>query len=311
MARNDSLCVLIVPKRVAPKSSWSGKGQRGILRCSKSPDSMLVDQIPPLLRWAGGKRQLLSRLIEFFPKDISNGNYREPFLGAGCLFFALQPKQAVLSDANAYLISCYQHVRDDWAAVNKCLRRHARLTSEDHYYRTRTLYNRSSHSASQAARFIYLNKTCFNGIFRVNTKGEFNVPYGWKEPPALPTADILKRASNALKHATLVSHGFDKALEDAKQGDFVYLDPPYPPLNGTAYFTHYTMDRFSQSDQERLSAVVKGLDQVGCRVLMTSADLPLIRGLYRGFEIKSLSVTRFITCKAERHTVRELVITNY
>ena len=273
--------------------------------------SMLVERIPPLLRWAGGKRQLLSRLMEFVPQDFHSGSYREPFLGAGCLFFALQPKKAVLSDANAYLISCYEHVRDDWSAVNRCLRLHAQRTSEDHYYKTRTLYNKSQHSASQAARFIYLNKACFNGIFRVNTKGEFNVPYGWKEPPALPTAEVLERASKALTHAVLVSHGFDEALEGAKRNDFVYLDPPYPPLNGTAYFTHYTMDRFTQSDQERLSSVVRYLDQVGCRVLMTSADIPLIRRLYKGFHIRSLPVTRFITCKAVRHVVREVVITNY
>jgi DNA adenine methylase len=272
---------------------------------------MLVERIPPLLRWAGGKRQLLSRLIEFVPQDLPNGTYREPFLGAGCLFFALQPRKAVLSDANSYLISCYEHVRDDWTAVSRCLKLHAGRTSEDHYYKTRTLYNKSQHSASQAARFIYLNKTCFNGIFRVNTKGEFNVPYGWKEPPALPTTEILERASNALKHAVLVSQGFDEALEGAKRNDFVYLDPPYPPLNGTAYFTHYTMSRFTQSDQDKLSSVVRHLDQVGCRVLMTSADIPLIRRLYKGFHIRSLSVTRFITCKAVRHTVSEVVITNY
>lgn len=272
---------------------------------------MFVERITPLLRWAGGKRQLLSRLIEFVPQELHGGTYREPFLGAGCLFFALQPQNAVLSDANAHLISCYEHVRDDWTAVNRCLRLHARRTSEDHYYKARTLYNKSQHSASQAARFIYLNKTCFNGIFRVNTKGEFNVPYGWKEPPALPTAELLERASNALKHAVLVGHGFDEALQAAKRNDFVYLDPPYPPLNGTAYFTHYTMDRFTQSDQERLSYVVRCLDGVGCRVLMTSADIPLIRRLYKGFHIRSLPVTRFITCKAVRHTVREVVITNY
>jgi DNA adenine methylase len=273
---------------------------------------MLIERIPPLLRWAGGKRQLLSRLMEFIPPDFRKGTYREPFLGGACLFFALQPQRAVLSDANAYLISCYQHVRDNWFVVNQSLKRHARLTSKSHYYKTRTLYNNStSHSALQAARFIYLNKTCFNGIFRVNTKGEFNVPYGWKEPPALPDAEVLERASKALKHAHLVSGEYDEVLKQAKAGDFVYLDPPYPPLNGTAYFTHYTMNRFTQSDQEKLSSVVRHLDELGCRVLMTSADIPLIRRLYRGFNIRSLHVTRFVTCKAVRHTVREVVITNY
>lgn len=254
---------------------------------------------------------MLSRLIGFVPDDFTAGTYREPFLGAGSLFFALQPPKAVLSDANACLISCYEHVRDNWAVVNRCLRLHGRQTNEEHYYKTRTLYNRSKHSAAQAARFIYLNKTCFNGIFRVNLKGQFNVPYGWKEPPALPNAELLERASKALKHAVLVSQGFEEALQQAKRNDFVYLDPPYPPLNGTAYFTHYTMDRFTQSDQERLASTVRRLDRVGCRVLMTSADIPLIRRLYKGFQIWSLPVTRFVTCKALRHTVSEVVITNY
>jgi DNA adenine methylase len=272
---------------------------------------MLVERIPPLLRWAGGKRQLLSRLIEFVPEDFTSETYREPFLGAGSLFFALQPAKAVLSDANACLISCYEHVRDNWGAVNQHLRLLGRQTSESHYYKTRTLYNKSRHSAAQAARFIYLNKTCFNGIFRVNVKGEFNVPYGWKEPPALPDAEILERASKALKKVTVVCQKFDEALQDAKQDDFVYLDPPYPPLNGTAYFTHYTMDRFTSLDQERLASGVRLLDKAGCRVLMTSADIPLIRRLYKGFQIKSLDVTRFVTCKAVRHTVSEVVITNY
>ncbi len=272
---------------------------------------MLLEQIPPFLRWAGGKRQLLPRLIELLPRDISGGTYREPFLGAASLFFALQPRKAVLSDANDYLISCYAHVRDNWSAVNRALRFHARRTNQEHYYKTRDQYNQSRYSASQAARFIYLNKTCFNGIFRVNMRGKFNVPYGWKEPPALPTAEILEKASKALRHAVLLTSKFEESLEDATGNDFVYLDPPYPPLNGTAYFTHYTMDRFTQSDQEKLAIMVLHLDQIGCRFLMTSADIPLIRKLYKSFHIRSLPVTRFITCKAVRHTVSELVITNY
>ena len=272
---------------------------------------MCAERVPPLLRWAGGKTQLLARLLEFIPSDYAETTYREPFLGAASLFFALQPRKAVLSDANAHLISCYEHVRDDWAIVNRYLRQHARRTNKRYYYSTRTLYNRSQHSASQAARFIYLNKTCFNGIFRVNTKGEFNVPYGWKEPPALPTLGLLKRASATLKNAVLAHQTFENALSDAKRGDFVYLDPPYPPLNGTAYFTHYTMNRFTELDQERLAFAVKELDQAGCRVLLTSADIPLIRKLYKPFHIISLPVTRFVTCKAVRHTVNELVITNY
>ena len=159
---------------------------------------MLAERIVPLLRWAGGKTQLLSRLIGFVPPDYADRTYHEPFLGAGALFFALQPPKAVLSDANFHLISCYEHVRDNWTALNRYLSEHAKKTNKPYYYRTRTLYNKSDYSAAQAARFIYLNKTCFNGIFRVNSRGEFNVPYGWKEPPALPSPDLLRRAGKAL-----------------------------------------------------------------------------------------------------------------
>src|SRR5713101_1921658 len=226
---------------------------------------MPAPKISPFLRWAGGKQQLKRILLAFLPTDVRERTYREPFLGGGSLFFALRPRAAILSDANKHLIKCYEFVRDQPELVARYLRFHALKNTMAYYYRVREEYNNAEFSASQAARFIYLNKTCFNGIFRVNTKGEFNVPYGWKEPPSIPTAEILERASNALKHAVLVSQGFDESLQDAKRNDFVYLDPPYPPLNGTAYFTHYTTDRFTQSHQDRLSSVVRHLDQLGCR----------------------------------------------
>lgn len=268
----------------------------------------------PILRWAGGKRQLVGRLLKFVPPDINERVYREPFLGAGCLFFALQPQKAILSDANEHLISCYKVVRDEWRPVARNLRLYAARNSRDNYYRIRTRYNmenRHRFSAAQAARFIYLNKACFNGIFRVNQKGEFNVPYGWKEPPAIPSRLAMASASAALNRAVLRTQRFDKALESASEHDFVYLDPPYPPLNRTAYFTHYTRDRFNTEDQKKLAETVWALHRRGCLIIMTNADTSLIRRLYRGFYITSLPVTRFITCKAKKHIVRELVITNY
>ncbi len=150
--------------------------------------SDVTKSIEPILRWAGGKRQLLGRLLEFVPSDVRERVYHEPFLGAGCLFFALQPKKAVLSDANRHLISCYVFVRDNWQQVRRYLQEHKKRTSKRYFYEIRQEYNLYNHgrvSAAQAARFIYLNKTCFNGIFRVNQREEFNVPYGWKEPPAM------------------------------------------------------------------------------------------------------------------------------
>jgi DNA adenine methylase len=265
----------------------------------------------PLLRWAGGKQNLLKDLTSLLPPNAASRKYFEPFAGAAALFFRLAPKEAVVSDANAHLISCYQFVREQPEEVDRFLRQHAKITSKTHYYRVRETYNRSRPSARQAARFIYLNKTCFNGIFRVNNKGKFNVPYGWKEPPALPSLAELKAASKALKKAVLKAAPFEQVLADAKEGDFVYLDPPYPPLNGTAFFTHYTAERFGTSDQEKLAALFRELDARKCLVMQSNADKKQIRQLYAGFKIKRISVTRWVTCKAKRHRVRELVITNY
>ena len=267
--------------------------------------------LSPILRWAGGKQQLVSQLTAFLPRDVTNRVYREPFLGAGCLFFAVQPEKAVLSDANEHLIRCYEFVRDQAPLVARYLRRYAAMTSEKYYYEVRRIYNRLKFSAPQAARFIYLNKTCFNGIFRVNREGTFNVPYGWKNPPAIPSVEHLRRVSAVLKRATLRPEPFGQALALASTGDFVYLDPPYPPLNGVANFRHYTMDRFNPEDQKKLAATVRELDARGCLVMMSNADIELIRSLYKGFHITSLPVRRFVTCKAKKGMVTELIITNY
>lgn len=267
--------------------------------------------VAPFLRWIGGKRQIISSLVRFAPKNLPIRVYREPFLGAGSLFFALQPRYAVLSDLNEPLINCYEHLRNNWRLVNSYLKHHAQRSSERYYYQTRTIYNVSGDSAAQAARFIYLNKACFNGIYRVNRTNEFNVPYGWKSAPAIPKPNVLQKVSEALRKAKLLCAPYDRALSSAQQGDFIYLDPPYPPLNGTAYFTHYTQDRFKHGDQSLLAELVRLLDRRGCLVMMSNADVPAIRQLYRGFRMISLDSRRYVTCKAERHLVKELIITNY
>jgi DNA adenine methylase len=270
-----------------------------------------VPKIGPFLRWAGGKRQLRKILLNFLPEEIGQRTYREPFLGGGSLFFALRPKAAILSDANEHLIRCYEFVRDEPRLVARYLQSHAAKDGEAHYYRVREEYNRSEFSAAQAARFIYLNKTCFNGIFRVNAQGKFNVPYGRKESPAIPSDNNLIATAGILKDTLLKASSYEKALEDASKGDFIYLDPPYPPLNGTAYFTHYTSDRFSEEDQKNLAKQVHELDRCGCLLMISNADTPLIRRLYRKYELVSLPVIRYLTCKSVRHKVKELVITNY
>ena len=269
------------------------------------------NRVSPFLRWAGGKRFLVQRFARFIPLDFHERVYREPFLGSGSMFFALRPNRAKLSDSNEHLINCYKSVREKPELIARYLSQHKKRNCEEYYYEARKSYNRLRFSAAQAARFIYLNRTCFNGIFRVNRQGGFNVPYGWKEPPIVPDLDWLRRASSALKKAVLKSLPFDKALRAASFGDFIYLDPPYPPLNHTANFTRYTKDRFSLSEHRRLAEVVHDLHSKGCMVMMSNADTPFIRDLFKVYNVFSLPVTRYITCKAKKHRVSELIITNY
>lgn len=269
------------------------------------------ESLNPFLRWAGGKRRLVPFLLKALPTDIGSLTYNEPFVGAGALYLALRPKKARLSDANAHLIDCYSHVSRRPDEVAAYLRQHASKTGKRYYYEVRDKYNRSSPSAAQAARFIYLNKTCFNGIFRVNVQGEFNVPYGHKDPPLLPSREELRSASTLLKGADLRVADFSVSLAALGKNDFAYLDPPYPPINGTSYFTHYTADRFGEEDQESLADAVNALEARGAKFMMSNADTKLIRSLYGRFRIIPLRVTRYITCKAIKHRADEVIITNY
>lgn len=266
----------------------------------------------PFLRWVGGKQQLVNRLLALLPDNVLKMPYREPFLGAGSLYLALRPAVAHISDSNAHLVNCYRQIRANPTTVARLLRAHARKSSEAYYYAVRSDYVRCPpNTPTQAARFIYLNRTCFNGVFRVNRKGQFNVPYGRKEPPRVPDRAYIESLANVLEGADLMAVDFTNALAACESGDFVYLDPPYPPLNGTAYFTHYTRDRFSWEDQRTLADYVRVLDGRGCLFMMSNADTKDIRGLYSQFRIANVEVTRYVTCKKRRHRVGEVVITNY
>lgn len=253
----------------------------------------------------------MGKLLPYLPPRLTERRYLEPFAGAANLFFSVAPRSAVLSDLNEHLIECYKQVRDNPTAVAAYLRQHQRDNSEQHYYEVRDLYNRGRLGSAQAARFIYLNHTCYNGVFRVNREGAFNVPFGDKPEPAFPTLLELEATSKALKRVSLCVTDYGTALTRARADDFVYLDPPYPPLNGTSFFTHYTPDRFDRNDQERLAAFVHDLHFHGILFLMTNADLPAVRELYAGFRLWKLDVTRFVSCKGARYKVKELIITNY
>lgn len=259
----------------------------------------------------GGKQLLSSKLIGQCPSDVRERVYFEPFLGAASLFFSLRPLRSVLGDANNYLMSAYEFIRRDPSGVSRHLRSLAESDSESAFYQIRLRYNDSRPSAAQAARFIYLNRTCFNGIFRVNRQGDFNVPYGFKTQPWFPSLSDLRHTAAALQSAHLCAGDYRDTLSTARRGAFVYLDPPYPALNGTSNFTHYTMDRFSVRNQEEVAEVAHDLDRRGSLFMMSNADTPLIRRLYSQFHLLELSTTRFVTCKSIKHRVAELLIKNY
>jgi DNA adenine methylase len=267
--------------------------------------------VKPLLRWAGGKQRVVQALLAHLPKDLSERTYVEPFFGAGSLFFASRPRRALLADVNRELVETYRYVRRAPGPVAAHLQRFQAEDCDDFYYETRGRYNRGNWNPARAARFIYLNRTCFNGIYRVNKLGVFNVPYGYKPEPIFPSASEIKAASSALHSARIRHQCFRETLGALESDAFVYLDPPYPPLNGTSFFTHYTQDRFSDEDQVDLADTVHGLDADGGIFLMTNADTALVRRLYAGYRIERVSATRYITCKSEKHQVRELVIKNY
>jgi DNA adenine methylase len=192
------------------------------------------------------------------------------------------------------------------------LKSHSHKTCEEYYYQVREENNNSKPSYKRAASFIYLNKTCFNGIWRVNKLGKFNVPYGFKEPPSLPSEHDLILASNALANTILDRKDYREAVEEMRNGDFVYFDPPYPPINGTSCFTHYTRERFTKQDHIQLANVAMELDRRGCYVLISNTDTEYVRSLYADkFNIFELEVTRWISSKGERYKVKELVIRNY
>ena len=268
----------------------------------------------PFVKWVGGKGRLLSQLRPLLPSGVEHMRHVEPFVGGGALFFSRRPGRALLTDINPTLVAAYSAIRDDVEGVITALRGLAGRHSKESYYQVRERYNqgRRLSTTKRAAMFIYLNKTCFNGLHRVNRKGEFNVPMGSYKNPRILHEDGLHAASRALKDAQLKCAPFDALLENTKPGDFVYFDPPYEPVSQTASFTSYARDGFSQEDQTRLRDVYKALDRRGCKLMLSNSDVPFIRTLYRDFNIETVAAPRAINCDAtKRGKVSELIIRNY
>jgi len=263
----------------------------------------------PFLKWAGGKRQLLPEIGKHVSADFA-GRYFEPFLGGGAVFFDLMTTMAprsYLGDANAELVATYAAVRDEVESVITALRVHEKTHSEEHYYAVRKQVVRSA--ASVAARMIYLNRTGFNGLYRVNKAGGFNVPIGRYTNPTICDAENLRACSRVLQDAQLVCADFASVLAVARKGDLAYLDPPYVPASETGDFTAFTAAGFGPADQERLVGVARRLKETGVQVLLSNADLPAVRALYAGFEMRAVKARRNINSKGgKRGYVGELLI---
>jgi DNA adenine methylase len=240
------------------------------------------------------------------------GRYYEPFAGGAALFFRVSPQRATLADSNPDLIGLYTTIAKDVGAVIKRLEYHRDRHSEAHYYEVRSLWNdreASWASADRAATFIYLNKTCFNGLWRVNRSGDFNVPIGRYTDPPICVPDALHAAQAVLARAKLLCGDYRTAVEDAKRGDFVYFDPPYDPVAPTANFTSYTSGAFGPDQQRELSETARKLVARGCKVMLSNSDTPFIRSLYKGFQIDRVKCPRAINSNAaKRGDVDEVIV---
>ena len=271
----------------------------------------------PFLKWAGGKRQLLPAIKEYEPARYSE--YYEPFVGAGAVLFALQPRNSTINDTNSELVNCYKVIRDRPEELLQFCQEHKDNNSKEYYYQLREQDRKADlkdlDSVKRAARIIYLNKTCFNGLFRVNSSGQFNVPYGKYKNPAIADPAVIKAVSNYLNQAKvrILNADFEPVLANAKKGAFIYIDPPYHPISDTSSFTGYSMNGFGEEEQIRLRNVCNELSDRGCKVLASNSAAPLIKSLYddERYEVVEVKASRAInTVASKRGRINELLIYN-
>jgi DNA adenine methylase len=276
------------------------------------PNSACLQITPrPFLKWAGGKSQLLPQYQPYFPKKKFN-NYFEPFLGGGAVFFHLQPSAATLTDINPELINAYIQVQNHVEELILLLEEHQAQHNQEYYYQIRSAKTANFTDIQRAARLIYLNKTCFNGLYRENSKGEFNVPLGKYKNPKICHPELLRSVAEILKSATIEEQPFDEVATVAQANDLVYFDPPYYPLSATSNFTAYSRNDFNEADQKRLYEVFVGLAKRNVKVMLSNSDCSFIRDLYSEFNIYPISATRVINSNAQkRGKVSEVLVTSY
>ena len=273
-----------------------------------------MSKIPTFVKWAGGKKQLIAQFKPFFPEKIDR--YFEAFVGGGAVAFHIlknhKPREVYLSDINEELINCLNVIKQDVDGLSKELKKLRNSHSKEHYYNLRAKDTKELSPLQRAARFIYLNKTCFNGLYRVNSKNQFNVPMGSYKNPSIFDQQELKEISELLQKANIEAKQFHEITNEVKKGDFVYLDPPYYPLKKGQSFTTYTKDNFLEKEQEHLARVFQELDKKGCKVMLSNSDSDFIKELYKGYQINVVKASRMINCNGEgRGKINELVITNY
>ncbi len=276
----------------------------------------------PFVKWAGGKRKLAPLLIETFPEDFDPEKHRyfEPFIGGGALMFALgnpegkiviPGKNLYINDLNPELTNTYEVIRDSVSALVKELEKLSTKINEKTFYEIRQTVPRGK--VARAARFIYLNKTCFNGLWRVNSKGEFNVPFGKSKNPSLFIEENLRACSRRLKGSVITNESFEKAVSKARKGDLVYFDPPYIPLSASASFAAYAKEGFDLSDQESLSKTIEKLTSKGVFVLLSNSDTPMTRKIFRKtLTLRKVLMSRSISSSGStRKPVYEVLGMNY
>ena len=278
-----------------------------------------ISKIQPFVKWVGGKRGLLSQILPLLPKEFNN--YFEPFVGGGALFFELQKqgrlngKKVYLFDINSELINTYQVIKSSPDTLIENLAKFKEQHSKEFYYEVRA-WDREDNfleldSVIRATRFIYLNKTCFNGLYRVNKKNQNNVPMGSYKNPKICDSDIIYSASYALQNATILNTSYKDVLKYATKGDLVYFDPPYYPLTPTSSFTSYSEFEFLDREQKELFEIFCKLDKKGALVVHSNSDTEFVNELYKEYNIKKVQANRFINSKSSgRGKIGENLIRN-
>lgn len=259
----------------------------------------------PVLKWAGGKTQMLDILKENMPAKFKK--YIEPFIGGGALFFELEPTNAIIADSNPELINLYKIIAEN---VDELIQELKEMKNEEeYYYSIRAINPEILTDVSRAARTVFLNRTCFNGLYRVNKQGKFNVPFGKYKNPKICDEENLRAVSKVLKNTTIIHSDYKDVLRKyAEPGDFIFLDPPYIPISQNSDFKRYTKEQFYEEDQRELAKEVKRLRDIGCHVLLTNSNHPLVHELYEEFEISVHQTKRNINSVASKRKGEDVLV---